>query len=84
VLPKISKYKIKDVSSERRRTTESYFLATAKDIRVLLVKLADRLHNMRTLEHLPKEKRIRIAKETLEIYVPLAKQAGSLANKDGA
>jgi len=73
---KISKLPFSDPKITQAETYRKMIMAMAKDIRVILIKLADRLHNVRTLEYHEEEKRKLIAKETLEIYAPIAHRLG--------
>ena len=75
-LTKIARIEFKSARERQAENFRKMLIAMSEDIRILMVKLSDRMHNMRTLEHIPEDSKRRIAQETMDIYVPLAHRLG--------
>ncbi len=82
-LTKISKIKFRTQEESQAENFRNMIVAMAKDIRVIIIKLADRMHNMRTLQYISVERQKKVARETLDIYVPLAGRLGINSVKSG-
>ncbi len=78
---KLQKLQYSDMEEQQVENYRKMFLAMGKDIRVILIKLADRLHNMRTLKYLTRDRQLAIAKETMDLYAPLANRIGMYSLK---
>jgi GTP diphosphokinase / guanosine-3',5'-bis(diphosphate) 3'-diphosphatase len=79
---KLTNLELSSVENAQAENFRKLLMAMSKDLRVLLVKLADRLHNMRTIKHLPPEKQMRKARETMDIFAPLAGRMGMQSMRD--